>query len=172
MHRTAQVLPRQRQSGQAMVEFVFVLFMLLVLIFALIDFGRVIFDRQVLVNLSREGSNLASRGTSLNDSLTAVINSSNPLDFQNRGYVIITSIYNNNGTNTVNGQVKQGGHSMPSRVWKSGGSINLPATPVQLPRTNRTLFVTEVFYQYNAITPVGKMLNFLMPTNLYDVAYF
>jgi Flp pilus assembly protein TadG len=158
-------------SGQAMVEFVFVVFMLLVMLFALIDFARVIFDREVMVNLSREGSNLISRGTSMPDAMTAIFNSANPLNMQNDGYVIMTAVYSNGGTNQVTSQIMQGSHPEPSKVY-NGGSITLPVTPNPLPQTNQYLFITEVYYQYQAITPIGKMLNFLMPTNLYDVAYF
>jgi len=34
------------------------------------------------------------------------------------------------------------------------------------------MYITEVFYTFAPITPVGKMLNFVMPSTLYQVAYF
>src|SRR5689334_6984144 len=56
-------------SGQALVEFALISLVLITLLFGLIDFGRAILVRQVMVNLSREGANLASRGTSFPDTL-------------------------------------------------------------------------------------------------------
>ena len=51
------------ESGQALVEISVVLLMLVVFVFAIIDYSRAIYDTQVIKNLSGEGSSLASRGT-------------------------------------------------------------------------------------------------------------
>ena len=51
------------ESGQAAVEFALIAGLMLVLFCMLVDFSRAIHDVQVMASLSREGSNLASRGT-------------------------------------------------------------------------------------------------------------
>ena len=41
------------------------------------------------------------------------------------------------------------------------------------PQLNQTVYVTEVFYSFQAITPIGNFLSkTLLPTQLYNVAYF
>ncbi len=44
-----------------MIEFCLILPVLLVLVFAIIDFGRLIHARLIITNVTREGGNLASR---------------------------------------------------------------------------------------------------------------
>ena len=55
------------RSGQALVEFLFVVVILMVMLFGMIDFCRAISTWQVMVNVSREGSNLAARGSGSNN---------------------------------------------------------------------------------------------------------
>lgn len=52
-----------------------------------------------------------------------------------------------------------------------GGTAILPA--LVTPQLNQTVYVTEVFYTYKSITPVGKFLvGIVLPSQLYDVAYY
>jgi Flp pilus assembly protein TadG len=82
------------ESGQAAVEFALVASLMLVLFCILVDFSRAIHDVQVLAGLSREGSNLASRGTDLLDPANAVVAGDSPLNLSSNGEVIITSVTN------------------------------------------------------------------------------
>ena len=50
------------RSGQAIVEFAMTVTVLLILLCASIDFGRAFSDMQAMSELTRQGSNLASRG--------------------------------------------------------------------------------------------------------------
>jgi len=61
------------ESGQAAVEFALIAGLMLILFCMLVDFSRAIHDVQVMASLSREGSNLASRGTTLSASANAVV---------------------------------------------------------------------------------------------------
>ena len=69
---------KTEDSGQALVEFAIAAMMMVTLLFGLIQFGRAIYDQQVITNLTAEGCSLASRGTSLADTATAVIASAAP----------------------------------------------------------------------------------------------
>lgn len=167
---------RRGESGQAFIEFTFVALMLIIMLFAVIDFGRIIFTRQILVNLSREGSNLASRGTTLSNTVTAVIAASNPLDFTKNGMVIVSAVVSNNSGLVVTQQVQEGGLSgVQSRIGTVGGAaVNLPIVTPALPPPNQTVYITEVFYNLNpaTLTPVGQLLQMTLPKTNYDIAYF
>lgn len=165
--------PRNR-AGQALIEFTFVAFMMIVMLFGLIDFGRAVYERQILTNLSREGANLASRSTDFTNTISAVMLSSSPLQLNTKGRVIITSITNFNGTARIASQLAQGSlTAATSKVGTTvGGAATLPATAFALPRPNQTLYVSEVYYTYAPITPLGKLLTLTLPTRLYDAAYF
>ena len=164
------------ESGQAFIEFTFVAFMLLAMLFAIIDFGRIIYTRQILINLSREGSNLASRGTDLSNTVAAVIAASDPLDFTNHGYVIVSVVVSNSGGLQVTNQWKQGGlNGVQSKIGTvGGGAVNLPSVVPALPPPNQTLYITEVFYNLTppSLTPIGKLLTLDLPKTNYDIAYF
>lgn len=167
------------ESGQAFVEFAFIAMMLAVMLFGLIDFGRFIYEREVLVNLSREGSNLASRGTDLSNTVDAVLSSANPLNLNASGAgVIVTAVTKDSSGLLISGQLAGGG---ASTAWsKVGAGVGKPATlsgiSSNLPPQNQTLYVTEVFYSYTPITPIGQLLQIAFspqnPVTNYDVAFF
>jgi hypothetical protein len=145
------------------------------MLFGLLDFGRALYTRQILLNLTREAANLSSRGTSLTNTLTAVTTSAQPLKIAQDGYVILSVVYRRpDNTVIVQNQMKSGGMASTSRVASGGiGSVpTLPATTTPLPSTNKTLYVAEIFYKFTPVTPVGQMLKLTLPTRLYDVAYF
>jgi Flp pilus assembly protein TadG len=162
-----------------MIAFVFVVVVLLVLMFGLIDFGRAIYERQVITNITREGSNLAARGRGgspdeiISNAVNAVIASANPLNINTKGRVIISAVQNSNGIFRVTSQVSRGGITATSRVRTGLGSpATMPVTPVPSPQLSQTAYVTEVFYSFVPITPVGRLVRFTFPSQLYDAAYF
>ncbi|MEI6085327.1 MAG: TadE family protein [Verrucomicrobiota bacterium] len=167
------------RSGQAMIEFALITMMLVVLLFGVIDFSRAIYERQVITSLTREGSNLAARGAgnsaaeSITNAVDAVIASANPLKINTKGRVVISAVLNSNGIFRVTAQLSKGGINVISKVRTGPGvPSTMPATNPVIPRQNQTTYVTEVFYNFVPITPVGKLLKIILPTQFYDVAYF
>jgi Flp pilus assembly protein TadG len=173
----------REQSGQALIEFMFVGFILLFLLFGMIDFSRAISTRQTLVNLSRESANLAARGTgdtidaTISNAIAAVVAGAAPLSITSNGLVIISAVFNSNGIFLVTNQIKEGAlvNTAPSKIAPDGvghPAAHMPTTPVAIPQTNQTAFVSEVFYSYQPATPIGRLLNFTMTNTLYDAAIF
>lgn len=86
-----------RQRGVAAVEFALLLPMLLILLFGMIDAARALQANIIVVNISREGANLAARGstpleTGSQDIIYALMASAPPLNVNQQGMVYITRV--------------------------------------------------------------------------------
>jgi Flp pilus assembly protein TadG len=161
------------QSGQAMLEFAIIASLIIILVFAIIDFGRAFNEMQEIVGLTRQGSNLASRGTSLLASANAVVAGDAPLNLNRSGEVIVTSVTNNASGNIITGQVSQGAITLASKIGQGVGTpATLPPSAVAMLQRGQTIYITEVFYNYQAITPIASLLNIIMPSTFYQAAYF
>ena len=167
------------ETGQALVEFALVASIIIIMGLGVIDLSRAIFDKEVLSDLARTGSNLASRGACdtltacLTTAATAVMTQPSDLNMSANGMVIITAVQANAaGATSVIGQVSQGSVAGASSQVVVGGNPVLPATTPAIPPPNQTIYVTEVFYPFKPITPLGSFMSIVFPTPLYDVAYF
>jgi Flp pilus assembly protein TadG len=153
--------------------------LLLILLCASIDFGRALNYVQGLIELTRQGSMLASRGATLTEAATAVMAGQSALDMTNNGKVIITAVTNNKNALTITGQTTQGGggpscsSGCGSVVGTGVGSAaTIPAAAAATIQSGQTLYVTEVYYSFAPITPIGKLTPLIMPSKLYESAYF
>jgi Flp pilus assembly protein TadG len=170
---TAKVVARQ--SGQAMFELVLLVPLLCLVVFAIVDYGRVLNDEQIMVDLSRQGSNMASRGTALSAAAAAVVQGSAPLNLAQAGQVIITSVARISNADTITGQATQGVLSVPSKIGTGvGNKASVPAVVDDIFSKNsgQTVYITEVYYPFQQITPLARMWNLVIPSTLYQVAYF
>lgn len=178
IYRSARGKFIANHSGQAVAEFALGVTLLLFLVCASIDFGRMLNDVQVMAELTRQGSMLSSRGDSLTQAITAVVNGESALDLVNNGEVIITSVTNENNVYTITGQLSstttgQTKLSQTSKVGTGvGATATVPAAAAGILQVGQTIFVTEIFYSFSPITPIGTLTGVVMPSQLYDAAYF
>jgi hypothetical protein len=96
----------RRHAGLAAVEFALLLPVLLVLLIGLIDVARALQAQMILINLSREGANLASRGKlQLSENAQTIIGqvaaSAPPLDMNKLGMIYITRIMGSTSGSTT-----------------------------------------------------------------------
>jgi Flp pilus assembly protein TadG len=173
------------ESGQALVELSFGLLMLCIFVFGIIDFGRGIYDVQVMKNLVGEGSSMASRGTPLAATVSVVTaDAGRDIHISTQGCVIATQVSNmGGGSIQVTGQASGGGISCTSKVGCLSGqgschssSATLPAAAVSALTsevTGSSIYVTEIFYNYTTITPIPALLpGSGLPAQFYSVAYY
>ena len=182
------------KSGQALLEFALALPMLCIFLLGVVDYGRAIYQSEVITNLAGEGSSFASRANegSLAQNLQAAANvamADADLPMATNGCAIVTSVTSpSSGTYTITQQQQPNDPtcslSVTSKIgcYPTGGSCKnnnatLP-TGVQNALTSEatgsTVYVTEVFYKYTYATSIGSFLHSTgaLPTDLYSVAYY
>ena len=163
------------ESGQAFVELALLVPLLCLVMFAIIEYGRALNFEQIMVDLTRQGSNMASRGTALATAASSVAQGSAPLNVSGLGAVIITSVARVNNVDTITGQATSGGMSATSKIGTGvGNKATVPATVDDIFANNstQTVYITEIYYPLSQITPVAKMWGLVLPSTLYQVGYF
>jgi len=169
---------RDRGRGIALVEFALILPILIILVLATVDFGRLIQTRLILSNVSREGGSLASRQTVVDTSLVTVLSQSGmPLNFGGPyGKIFITRI--SAGTSagapnpTITSVATKGGLAVTSKIGAGNPNLGLTRNVYNhlvFNSTNATsdiaeVTVVEVYYKYRPITPLPKGFMYSMLT--------
>ena len=191
--RRSRLLPRRGARGIAAVEFAIVLPLLAVLLFMVVDLSRAIQAKTILLNISREGANLASRSTSdLSGSSQTVMNalaaSTPPLDMNKRGMIYITKImgYASSPTAGVRNIVleqyrwdagaKASGYLPASQVWQCGSWSNGTCTGIAKDKYAPTvtlmpnqladgelIYAVETFYNFDMLFGTLKIGNSTTP---------
>jgi Flp pilus assembly protein TadG len=186
-------------SGQSLVEFALALPLVLVIALGVVEVGWALLDQLIVTSLSREGSNLISRDTSLQDAGTSLTSmSSLPVDFSSGSSVIFSVVRVGATTGTANYnalvlyQRRQFGTysgTAQSTVMTGGGSFGgapdyqannadndtglqvtgLPANLITVP--GATIYITEIFTTHNWITPLSSF-GVMVPQTLSSIAYF
>jgi len=158
---------RQRQNrGAALIEFALTLPIMLTVLLGVIDLSRAIQFDNVLVHLTREGANLASRTTEPPANIIAVLSrTAQPLELDQDGMIYITR-----GVGLANGRARieeqfrslQGQNALQSQLyncpaWQADGSCQLPAVrpTVQLAAplvAGEAVSIVEARYDYQLFT--------------------
>jgi hypothetical protein len=186
------------ERGTSIIEFAFVMPLICVLALGVTEMGWALLDAHVVTRLAREGSNLTSRDTSLQDAASAMQGmSTRPVNF-NAGSKVIFSVIRNVGTigaanynrPVLYQRYEYGSFAASSKLTISGSGSFGPAPEYQainsdsntglrvtnLPGTVGTtlggmVYVTEVYSPHSLITPFNNF-GFSLPTSLYSIAYF
>jgi Flp pilus assembly protein TadG len=174
--------------------------LILVVALGVIEFGYALLDQHVVTKLTREGSNLISRDTSIDDAITAMRSmATRPVDFTTRSRVIFSVLKKGATTGTANydqvilyqraeyGSLSSG---IASGLRMSGSGtfgagpdyvaansdtntgLQIANLPSYLDVTRGGLvYVTEIFTTHNLITPLDRF-GVTVPNTLYSIAYF
>jgi hypothetical protein len=165
----------QSCRGASFLELALLLPILVVLLFGIIDLGRLIHARLVVTNVSREGASLACRDIKSGADLISLLQTSaTPFNMQGQGQIYITKI----GAADLDT-----GHPLPWVISREqGGSLTATSVIVgavngnlqsglsptmvshlTLDASNNThisgVTVVEVFYRYMPITPLPNFLS-------------
>ena len=187
--------------GQSIVEFAIILPFLLLICLGVVETSYALIDQHVVTKLAREGSNLISRNTSLQQAGTVLASmGTTPLNFNDGTSTVIFSVLMKGGTTGTSnyGQVvlfqraRFGSFAATSRLNTGSGSYGGPPdylatnpdTNTGLQVTNLSdsiinvnggfLYVTEIFTRHNLITPLDRLMPYgvNLPNTLYSIAYF
>jgi Flp pilus assembly protein TadG len=184
-------------SGQTLIEFALVLPFLMLVFLGVVEMGYLLLDQHVVTKLSREGSNLISRNTSLQDATTAMRGmSTRPVNFDASSRLILSVIkmVATTGTSNYNKEVlyaryEYGSLSAVSKLTTRGApsfgpapdyqaansdndtSLQMTNLPAGLMVPGGMLYVTEIYSTHPLITPMDRF-GVTLPTRLYSIAYF
>jgi hypothetical protein len=184
--------------GQSIVEFAFLMTLILVVALGVIEFGYALLDQHVVTKLTREGSNLISRDTSIDDAITFMRSmSTRPVDFTTRSRVIFSVLKKGATTGTANydqvilyQRAEYGTLAGTSRLQMAGSGtfgagpdyvaansdtnagLQIDNLPGNLDVTRGgLLYVTEIFTTHDLLTPLDRF-GVTVPSTLYSIAYF
>jgi hypothetical protein len=104
-----------------------------------------------------------------------VAQNSAPLNLTQNGLVIISSVARVNNLDTITGQAQSGALSLSSKVGIGvNGKATVPSAidDIFTKNSGQTVYVTEVYFTFQQLTPIAKMFNLAFPSTLYQVAYF
>jgi hypothetical protein len=175
------------ESGQSLLEFALVTPLILLLTLDVVEASYAILDQHVVTKLTREGSNLISRDTSLADAVTAMRNmSSRPVNFDDGSSKVIFSVIKNVGTvgasnyshDVIFQRYEYGSLARSSALQFSGGSfgsspnyeannsdndtsLQVTNLPPNLTTLGGLLYVTEIYTRHTLITPLQPLSNVL-----------
>jgi len=173
-----------KESGQALLELALIAATLCIIVLGIVDFGRAIYDVQVIKNLAGEGSSMASRGTSPATAASTVVNyAGSDLNMTQNGCVIVTVVTNQSGTLAITNQAYDCGIAATSKIGCLQGVDGCQSSTPTLPSAasaalgsepnGSSLSVTEIYYNYSPITSVSLLLGTgFLPSQFYTAAYY
>lgn len=168
--------PFMSRRGTAAIEFAFILPILAVLVFAVVDFGRFIQARLIVTNVSREGGNLASRDIKTGaDLITMLQSSATPLVLTGGlGRICVTSVkaggVNSSGDvidPAIDAQFTGGGLPKTCGTRVEVSQLGLSDTMYNHLVYNEEykapdiqgVTVVEVYYKYKPVTPLPSFIS-------------
>jgi Flp pilus assembly protein TadG len=144
--------------------------LLLLFVFGIIEFGSILDSQQAVSYLTREGANIASRGTSLDTVLAVTLRNGESIDLENHGGAVVSRVLVDDGSTEIAQQVSSPGYSTASRFGATGDPVT--AMEDLTLADGASVFVVEIFYERPMITPIMNFFDGTIPTVLYDRAVF
>lgn len=156
--------------GQALAEFAMVLPVLLFLFLAMVEVGNALAVSHNLSKLTREGANIASRGTSLDTVLTVLNSTGRDIHLAERGGSVVTRVEIRASGPLVLDQRATAGFEAVSRIGAIGDRATSLATADL--ETGYTHYVVEIFYYYRPVTPFARLFESALRDPIYERAVF
>ncbi len=170
--RTLRGLARlsRSDSGQGIAEFALTIPMILVILLGMVEFSNA-YDRiHGLASLSREGANIAARGTALSEVLTTVMANGETLNMQATGGAIVSRLVVKQGQPTVMAQIATDGYEEKSQLVNNDVAAEWIAKAGFA--EGSTHYSVEVFLTYQPVTPLAGLYEAVAPPVLYERAVF
>jgi Flp pilus assembly protein TadG len=187
----------QSNRGQSLVEFALVLPLLIITVLGVVEISYAMLDQHIVTKLTREGSNLISRSTTLGDAVTAMRTmSTRPVDLNNGSKLILSVVRNipTIGAANYNKAILAQRHTYGnlagknSKILTAGSPSFGPGPEYQatnqdnntgLQVTNMpvtlslggSLYICEIYTTHPTITPLAGF-GIQVPETLYSIAYF
>jgi TadE-like protein len=186
-------------SGQSLVEMAMILPLFVVLVLGIVEISYALIDQHVVTRLTREGSNLISRDTTLEDAAKAMKGmASQPLNFGDSTSKAIFSVlkrgettgtanydriilYQRHSVGSCPGSSKLklagGGSFGGAPNYEAADSDNNPGLRVTNVPSNLVavkgglVYVTEIYSKHLLMTPLERF-GIKVPQTLYSIAYF
>ena len=185
------------ERGQGILEFAIVLPLVMVLVLGVVEVGYALLDQHVVTKLTREGSNLISRNTSLQDALAVMRTmSTRPVDFSGDSKIIFSVVKKGATTGTPNFNIDilyqrlEYGNLVASSGLQTRGtgsfgsspdyqaansdtdtSLQVTNLPTGLVAAGGLVYITEIYSTHVLITPFNRF-GVSVPNRLYSIAYF
>jgi hypothetical protein len=183
--------------GQSILEMTLVLPFLLMLALGTVEISFGMLDQHIVTKLAREGSNLISRNTTLQDAAAAMqAMSARPVNFNSHSRVIFSVLKKGATSGTANydqvflyQRLEYGALSAASKLNTAGGTFGGPpdyqasnsdnSTSLQVTNLSDDfinarggmIYVTEIFTRHQLLTPLASW-GLTVPDTLYSIAYF
>ena len=186
-------------DGQGLIEFAMVLPIFLLLVLGVIEVSYALLNQHVVTKLTREGSNLISRDTTLQDAATVMRGmSSRPINLDDGTSKVIFSVLKRGETTgsanydriILYQRYTYGSFGPGSKLATSGSGSFGPAPDYQAVNSDTNtglrvtnvpadlilvrggmVYVTEIYTRHSLITPLQRF-GITVPQTLYSIAYF
>ena len=170
--RTLRGLARlsRSDSGQGIAEFALSLPIILVILLGMVEFSNAYDRTHGLAGLSREGANIAARGTALSEVLTTVMANGETLKLPANGGAIVSRLVVKQGQPTIMAQIATDGYEEKSQLADNDVAAEWIAMAGFA--EGSTHYSVEVFLTYEPITPLAGLYKAVAPSVLYERAVF
>jgi TadE-like protein len=185
------------ESGQGLLEFAVMLPIIMALVLGVVEVSYALLDQHVVTKLTREGSNMISRDTTLDEAVAVMRSmSTRPVNFPTSSKVIFSvikkvatigaanynmdvlyqrfsygSLPNTSYLTTAGSGSFGGGPDYVAANSDSDTGLRVTNLPGNLVAIGGMLYITEIYTTHTLITPFDKF-GITVPTTLYSIAYF